>query len=73
MESTFWDHSYHWVWKWFFQMLRYKNTYFFYDFKKKCFVRKATHVKGVFRADPENLRIMFYPDPHKIVNYPQWL
>ena len=71
-ESTFWDHSQSWVWQWFFQMLFNRNVYFFYDFKKRCFVRKVTHVRGEIGRDNE-LRKLFYPYPHKIVNYKQWI
>jgi|GEM_PF-5847937 len=70
-ESTFWDHSQTWVWRWFFQMIFNRNVYFYYDFKKKCFCRKVTHVKGEIHADSENIRMIFYPDPNKIVNYKQ--
>ena len=72
-ESTYWDHSQRWHWDWFFQMLFNKNVYFFYDFKKRCFVRKVTHVKGTMKVDPDNFRVMFYPDTNKIIKYPQWL
>ena len=71
-ESTFWDHSQHWNWKWFWQMLTNRNVYFFYDFKKKCFVRKVTHVKGEIRHDINSWRKIFYPDLNNLVNYAQW-
>lgn len=70
-ESSFWDHSQRWVWKWFFQMLCNRNVFFFYDFKKKCYVRKVTHVKGEITIDPETWRRLFRPYANKIVNYNQ--
>jgi len=70
--STFWDHSQTWVWLWFWQMIINKNVWFFYDFKKRCFVRKVTHVKGEIRFDIQ-WRKIFFPDPNRVVNYPQWL
>jgi hypothetical protein len=73
MESTYWDHSQRWRWDWFIQMLFNKEVYFYYDFKKRCFVRKVTHVKGEIRHDINTWHKMFYPYPHKIVNYRQLL
>ena len=72
-KSNFWDHSQTWVWKWFFQMLFNRNVYFFYDFKKKCFVRKVTHVKGEIIWDINEMHKVFSPDPNRIVDYKQWI
>jgi len=73
MESTFWDHSQRWNWEWFYQMLKYKNVYFFYDLKKKCFVRKVTHVKGERTTDLQTGQSLFRPYPHNIIKYNQWM
>jgi len=71
--STFWDHSQHWVWQWFWQMLTRRNVFFFYDFKKKCFVRKVINVPGFISFDIYSMRLIFYPYFNKIVNYGQLL
>jgi hypothetical protein len=72
-ESTFWDHSQRWKWNWFFQMVFNKNVYFYYDFKKKCFCRKVTHVEGEVRWNLNTWQKEFHPYPHKIINYIQWI
>jgi hypothetical protein len=71
-ESTYWDHSQSFVWEWFIQMIRNKNVYFFYDFKKRSFVRKVTHVKGKYIIDYQTGDVLFEPFEHKIIKYSQW-
>ena len=64
--TDYYDFCTNWRWQWVLQSLIFRDVFFYYDKRQKCYCRKIKNVKGIIKDG------FFYPK-HRLVKYKQYI